>query len=69
MTVSHLSAKQRTVMAIEKRQRVADALDLHPEGMTADEIASATGLTLSELTHALDTLCRLGQIERVWRRT
>lgn len=62
------SAKQRTMMAVEKRQRVADALDRHPEGLTSVELMESTGLTLSELNHALDSLSRFGRVERVWRR-
>ena len=63
-----LSVKQKTMMAVEKRQRVADALDRHPDGLTSAELMESTGLTPSELSHALDSLSRFGRVERVWRR-
>ena len=62
------SPKQRTLLAVEKRQRVVDALDRHPEGLSSTELAESTGLTESELDYALKGLRRLGQVERIWRR-
>lgn len=63
-----ISPKQKAMMAVEKRQRVADALDRHPEGLTSVELIESTGLTPSELSYALDSLSRFGRVERVWRR-
>ncbi len=63
------SPKQRTLLAVEKRQRVLDALDRHPDGLSSVELMELTGLTESELDYALKGLRRLGQVEKVWRRT
>lgn len=66
--VSHLSPKQKTMMAMDKRLKVAKCLGANPEGMTATEMAAKLGMTAREVEYVLHSLVSHGEAEKVYRR-
>ena len=68
MEVSHLSPKQKTLLAMDKRLRVAKCLGANPQGMTAGEMAEKLDMTVKEVEYVLFSLVSHGEAEKVYRR-
>ena len=68
VTVCHLSPKEKTKRAMEKRIRITKLLDDHPDGMTVDEIGEATGLSEEVVKYALNALSSHGDVKKVYKR-
>ena len=67
--VSHLSPKQKSLLAMDKRLKVAKLVGANPEGMTSTEVAEKLDMTEAQVKYAMNNLISLGEVEVVYRRT